>query len=94
LVVAQHDIIIKGAKICSFQWQDDYVIYDQLSGDTHFVEGVGGELILALSERSMSRMELLNKLNELFEDATELETETYLDDFIARFQKLGLLDIE
>lgn len=87
-------VIIKSAKIRSIQWEEDHVIYDQLSGDTHFVEGVSGELIRALSEHSMSRMELLNKLNEWFEDATEREMETYLDDFIARFQKLGLLHIE
>jgi len=42
----------------------------------------------------MSMTELLKKLKELFEDATEVELENYLADFIAKFQKLGLLDIE
>ena len=91
--MTQHDII-KSAKIRSVQWDDDYVIYDQLSGDTHLLDGVSGELICALSEQAMSRAELLKKLNELFEDATELDRENYLVDFIAKFQKLGLLDIE
>ena len=89
-----HHDIIKVAKIRSIQWDDDYVIYDQLSGDTHFLDGVSGELICALSEQAMSRTELLKKLNELFEDATEWEMENYLVDFIAKFQTLGLLDIE
>ena len=86
--------IIHCAKIRFIQWDDDYVFYDQLSGDTHLLDGVSGELICALSEKAMSRAALLKKLNALFEAPSESEMESYLDDFIARFQQLGLLDIE
>lgn len=86
--------IIKSAKIRFFQWEDDYVVYGQFSGDTHLLDGISGELICALSEKAMPMTELLKKLNALFEDATEVELENYLTDFIAKFQKLGLLDIE
>jgi PqqD family protein of HPr-rel-A system len=86
--------IIHCAKIRFIQWDDDYVFYDQLSGDTHLLDGVSGELICALSEQAMSRAETLEKLAELFEDASEIEMENYLVDFIAKFQKLGLLYIE
>ena len=86
--------IIKAVKTSLIQWGDDYVIYGQLSGDTHLLDGVSGELITALSLQAMSGTELLKKLNELLEDATELDMENYLVDFIDKFQKLGLLDIE
>ncbi len=86
--------LIKSVKIRLFQWGDDYVVYGQFSGDTHLLDGVSGELICALSKKAMPMAELLKKLNELFEDATEAELEDYLTDFIAKFQKLGLLDIE
>lgn len=86
--------IFKAAKIRSIQWDDDYAIYDELSGDTHFLDGVSGELICALSEEAMSRTALLKKLNELLDAPSESEMESYLDDFIAKFQQLGLLDIE
>lgn len=86
--------LFKVAKIRFFHWDDDYVIYNVLSGDTHLLDGVSGELICALSEKAMSRAALLKKLNELFEAPSELEMENYLDGFIARFQQLGLLDIE
>ena len=86
--------IFKAVKIRSIQWDDDYVIYDELSGDTHLLDGVSGELICALSEEAMSRAALLKKLSELLEAPIESEMESYLDDFIARFQQLGLLDIE
>jgi PqqD family protein of HPr-rel-A system len=85
---------IKSTKIRSLQWHDEYVIYECLSGDTHLLDSVSGELITALSLQAMSGIELLKKLNELLEDATELEMENYLVDFIDKFQKLGLLDIE
>ena len=68
--MTQRDII-NCAKIRSIQWDDDYVIYDQLSGDTHLLDAVSGELICALSEQAMSRADLLEKLNELFEEASE-----------------------
>ena len=87
-------VIFKAAKIRSIQWDDEYVIYNELSGDTHLLDSVSGELICALSEKAMSRTALLKKLNELFEAPSESEMENYSDGFIARFQQLGLLDIE
>ena len=93
VVVTQQDIF-KTAKIRSIQWDDDYVIYDELSGDTHLLDGVSGNLITALSEEAMSRTALLKKLNELLDAPSESEMENYLHDFIAKFEQLGLLDIE
>ena len=52
--MTQHDLV-KTAKIRSTRWDDDYVIYDQLSGDTHLLDGVSGALICALSEQAMSK---------------------------------------
>jgi PqqD family protein of HPr-rel-A system len=92
-VMTQYDVI-KSVNIRSIQWGNDYVIYDQLSGDTHLLDSLSGELIVALSLQAMSWIELLKKLDQLFEEATGLEMENYLLDFIDKFQKLGLLDIE
>ena len=86
--------LFKAAKIRSIQWDEEYVIYNELSGDTHLLDGVGGELICSLSEKVMSRTVLLKKLNELLESPSQSGMEDYLDDFIARFEQLGLLDIE
>ncbi len=81
----------KATSIRCRQWQDDYVIYDQLSGDTHVLDVVSGELICALSKQTMSRAKLLALLTELCVDATESEIESYLFDFIEKFELLGLL---
>ena len=72
-------------------WHDDYVIYDQLSGDTHVMDVISGALICALSKRAMTRAELLATLTVLFTEATEPELENYLLDFISKFELLGLL---
>lgn len=92
-VVTQYDVI-KSTKIRSIQWGNDYVIYDQLSGDTHLLDNISGELIVALSLHAMSGIALLKKLDKLLEVATKVEMENYLFDFIDKFQKLGLLEIE
>ena len=73
------------------QWHDDYVIYDQLSGDTHVLDEVSGGLICALSKQALSRFELLAILTDLFVEATEPELESYLHDFVEKFKLLGLL---
>jgi len=73
------------------QWHDDYVIYDQLSGDTHVLDEVSGGLICALSKQALSRTELLVTLTALFVEATEPELESYLDEFVEKFELLGLL---
>jgi PqqD family protein of HPr-rel-A system len=91
--MTQYDVI-KGVNVRCIQWDKDYVIYDQLSGDTHLLDDLSGELIVALSLQAMSGIELLKKLDQLLDEATELDMENYLLDFIDKFQKLGLLDIE
>jgi PqqD family protein of HPr-rel-A system len=94
LAAVVHQAIIKGKKIRSLQWHNEYVIYECLSGDTHLLDEISGEVICSLSEQAMSMTEITKKLNGLFEDSSELAVESYLVDFIAKFKSLGLLDIE
>lgn len=75
------------------RWQDEYVLYNQLSGDTHLLDGVSGELIELLLKQAMSRDQLLQNLSLWFEELNADELNTYLDDFIARFTALDLLEI-
>ncbi|MDD2800485.1 MAG: HPr-rel-A system PqqD family peptide chaperone [Methylobacter sp.] len=75
------------------RWQDEYVLYNQLSGDTHLLDGVSGELIELLLKQAMSRDQLLQNLGLWFEELNADELNTYLDDFIARFTALDLLEI-
>jgi PqqD family protein of HPr-rel-A system len=77
--------------ISSFAWQDELVVYGQLSGDTHLLDITSGELINYLSERLVSRENICKKLAGIFPDADPQEVESYLDNFIARFTALGLL---
>jgi len=75
------------------KWQHEYVVYNQLSGDTHLLDGVSGELLELLLKQTMSRDQLLQNLSLWFEELNADELKSYLDDFIVRFTTLDLLQL-
>lgn len=78
-------------KISLIQLQDEYVVYDHLSGDTHLLDKISGELVNSLNTKAMSRTELLQKLANNFDGFFWEEINNYLDVFIDRFVALDLL---
>ncbi|MEQ1621963.1 MAG: HPr-rel-A system PqqD family peptide chaperone [Methylococcales bacterium] len=78
-------------KIRVLSWQDEFVIYDQLSGDTHLLDRTSGELLSLLSDNAMTRGQIQEQLVTIFPDNESQEIDSYIDSFIARFNSLGLL---
>ncbi|MDZ4125715.1 MAG: HPr-rel-A system PqqD family peptide chaperone [Hydrogenophaga sp.] len=94
LIGAKVDNIIGvKVKINFIKLQDEYVIYDHLSGDTHLVDEISGELLCSLNTQEMSRDDLLKKLVKNFAELTWLDINNYLDVFIDRFVALDLLNV-
>ncbi|MDO9164298.1 MAG: HPr-rel-A system PqqD family peptide chaperone [Methylococcaceae bacterium] len=94
LIGAKVDNIIGvKVKINFIKLQDEYVIYDHLSGDTHLLDEISGELLCSLNTQEMSRDDLLKKLVKNFAELTWLDINNYLDVFIDRFVALDLLNV-
>jgi PqqD family protein of HPr-rel-A system len=77
---------------CRF-WDDECVIYNQLTGETHLVDGMGAEFFKLISEKSSTRAQLLENIQSVFELETDSEMEGLLDNLILEYQKLGLVEV-
>ena len=79
--------------ICCRFWDEECVIYNQMTGETHLVEGMGAEVFKLISEKTVTRAVLLQKMHSVFETENNGDIEIFLDDLILQYQQLGLLDV-
>jgi PqqD family protein of HPr-rel-A system len=83
----------KESLVCCRYWDDECVIYHQLTGETHLVNGIGAEIFKLISEKTATRTQLLENLDSVFELESNFDVEGFLDNLILQYQKLGLLDM-
>jgi PqqD family protein of HPr-rel-A system len=83
----------KAAVIRCHFWDDECVIYNQLTGETHLVDGMGAEIFKLISDKTVTRMQLLENIHSVFELEIDFDVEGFLDNLILQYQKLGLLDV-
>jgi PqqD family protein of HPr-rel-A system len=73
------------------QWDDEYVLYNDLSGDTHLLGAAAIELLLALARGPATGAALAAVLEAGFDlDPADVPRET--DDLLALLQRLALID--
>ncbi len=82
-----------GAIVCYRFWDDECVIYNQLTGETHLVDGMGVEIFKLISEETATRKQLRQNIESVFELETDLDIDGLLDNLILEYQKLGLLEV-
>ena len=82
-----------GAVVCCRFWMDECVIYNQLTGETHLVDGIGAEIFKLISEKKVTRTVLLQNIQSVFELEMDFDVEGLLDNLILEYQKLGLLNV-
>lgn len=81
----------KDGLVCCRFWDDEGVIYNQLTGETHLVDGIGAEIFKLVSEKTATGKQVLQNLNSLFDFQIDFDAEGFMDDLIQEYQKLGLL---
>jgi PqqD family protein of HPr-rel-A system len=74
-------------------WDDDCVIYNQMTAETHLINEIGAVIFKLLSEKAATRTELRQNLNHEFDLDIEFDTEGFFDNLILNYQKLGLLEV-
>ena len=83
----------KDGLVCCRFWDDECVIYNQLTGETHLVDGMGAEIFKLISKKTATRTQLLQNIHRVFELEIDFDVEGFLDSLILQYQKLGLLDV-
>jgi PqqD family protein of HPr-rel-A system len=75
---------------CRF-WDNECVLYNQLTGETHLIDDMGTEIFRLISEKTATRTQLLQSLHSVFEWDIDFDVEEVLDNLILQYQKLGLI---
>ncbi len=83
----------KDGLVCCRFWDDECVIYNQLTGETHMVDGMGAEVFRFVSEKTATGKQVLQNIQSVFELDIDFDVEGVLDNLILEYQKLGLLDV-
>jgi len=72
-------------------WGEEYVVYNNLSGETHLLQQESGELLSFIHKRPMHYQDLLSKLSSSFEVITPEDAENYLGHSLKLFHELSLI---
>jgi PqqD family protein of HPr-rel-A system len=83
----------KDGLVCCRFWEHECVIYRQLNGETHLIDGLGAEIFKLISEKRTTRTQLIQNILSVFELEIDFDVEDFLDNLILQYQKLGLLDV-
>lgn len=83
----------KESLVCCRFWEDECVVYNQLTGETHLIDGIGAVLFKAVSKKTSTRTELLRDVQNVFDLQSDFDIEGFLDSSILEYQKLGLVEV-
>lgn len=75
---------------CRF-WEDESVVYNQHTGETHLIEGIGTEIFRWVSKNNATSMELLQNIENIYDFPIDVDARTILNNLITEYSKLGLL---
>ena len=72
-------------------WDDEFLIYNTASGQTHHLNFLAGEALRSLEAEPGSASELVRRLAEQFEIAEDSPQLQMIDRLIQQFEELGLI---
>lgn len=75
-------------------WDEECVVYNNLSGETHLLELHGAKLLSSINEQPKTYQVLLNKLAADFDGLPQAEIADYLENTLSHFQKTNLIKIQ
>jgi PqqD family protein of HPr-rel-A system len=74
------------------KWDEEYVVYNSGSGDTHLLDSFGAEILLCLKENPSDAHELaMGVLGDLETDQAPMVT-SRIEQLLAQFEAVGLVE--
>jgi len=71
-------------------WDDEFVVYNPASGDSHYLDYLSGEGLKGLERRSMTVSELADELASSCDIPRDSKLQQYVEQMLASFSDLGL----
>lgn len=83
--------VIPNLKLLSVTWDDETVVYNCSSGDTHLLNRIATEALICLQNHPCTRKELADMLisPSILSENQELDEE--IETLLLNFQELGLI---
>ena len=73
-------------------WEEESLLFDCRSGQTHSLTPLATEVILLLAQKTLSVDTIVEELNTQFGDINNTVTREDIDDLITHFDSLGLVE--
>lgn len=70
------------------------VVYNTISGDTHVLDPLGIELVSLLNEHPLTTGSILQVLNDVFSDTSNIEAEQIIVATLLKLVDLGLVVVQ
>jgi PqqD family protein of HPr-rel-A system len=83
--------VVPGQSLAFREWDDEAVLYNDLSGDTHLLDGAAVEVLQALRAGPADAAALALRLADRFE-AGSAELTTMIEDMLAGLARLDLVE--
>jgi len=75
-------------------WDEECVLYNNLSGETHLLERYSAKLLSSINEQPKTYQILLKKLTTDFSDSPQAEISGHLENILTHFQELNLIEMK
>lgn len=73
-------------------WDGDYVVYNPLTGDTHVLDIVAGEVLKVIMAAPTTSRELCQHVADFLEVPNDVRTAENVDAVLATLDELGLIE--
>jgi PqqD family protein of HPr-rel-A system len=74
------------------RWDDEFVVYNSGSGDTHLLDPVAAEALQNLEQESADLSELVVRVAASLEIEPDTDFAAYLEQLLSDLYKLGLIE--
>ncbi len=81
-----------GSSLLWRRWNDEYVVHNAGSGDTHLLDLLAGEVLKQLEASSADAQELTQRVAAAVELPADVVLVQHIERLLADFDQLGLID--
>ena len=74
------------------QWDDEIVIYNVTTGDTHLIDSAGAQILQAIQESPKNLSELLKDLGDQGDAGTLHRQFAYIESLLVKLYRLGVVE--
>ena len=84
--------LAEGCRLHWISWDDEYVVFDEGSGDTHLLDFLASEVLKVLEQSSGSEQALVERVVARLGLDPDIDLERRIREAIAKFRDAGLVE--